>query len=71
MTGALIEELTHHHDYMVRWSLVMNPAVGLAVAEPPTTEWNTLARMVDSRSTRIVPAIANHPKTPPYHPLNR
>lgn len=53
--------------------LSQDPVLGVryAVAANPHTEWNTLKGMVQSKSQRIVRAIANHPNTPADHPLKQ
>lgn len=113
MAVSQLQEFARHSHYMVRWSVVLNPAVSgsilatlardpvefvrrevarhvltppevlhrlsqdpvlgvrYAVATNPNTEWNTLEGMVNSKSQRIVRAIANHPNSPADHPLKR
>ncbi len=113
MALSLLQKFTNHPDYMVRWSVVLNPtvtaallatlagdsvefirrevarhvltppevlhrlsqdpvlSVRYAVAANPNTKWNTLKGMVQSKSPRIVRAIANHPHTPADHPLKQ
>lgn len=53
--------------------LSQDPVLGVryAVAANPNTKWNTLKGMVQSKSQRIVRAIANHPNTPADHPLKQ
>lgn len=53
--------------------LSQDPVLGVryAVAANPNTKWNTLKGMVQSKSPRIVRAIANHPNTPADHPLKQ
>lgn len=46
-------------------------SVRYAVATNPNTEWNTLEQMVNSKSQRIVRAIANHLNTPADHPVKQ